>query len=300
MNARMTPPPGTILGYTKRGLPIKVQAGGSGGPPELPTPQPPAPVTPGVFTQEQLFAAIEKARSEEKAKLYPHIEGLKTQFGDAQEQLRSLQQAEEGRQAQAKDEADRLTAAQKAADDEKLSLKDLIAKRDREAAEYAQATEAKFGLLQEELNKRDAMLQKEREFAELTNYKVARVAELKEPHPEQNHFGIADEFLDLVTGKTREEVDASISTMIAKTRSIVEGMQQAQVSARAAMPGVSPNTGNFGPVEGAGTTRQYSADEILAMDPDSKEYAALRDQYGIGRSPGNRGMFGESNRGYFG
>jgi hypothetical protein len=245
-------------------------------PPPLP---PTAPVVPqGGFTQEQVWAAVEAARTEEKNKLYSRLE-------KTDEQVKTLLTEREERLAREKEEADRLAAEAKAAEDEKLTLKQRFEKSEAEHR-------AEFDRLNNELAQRDALLDKEREYAALTNYKVAKVAELREPHPESQHFGIADEFIDLIDGATQEEIDNSITTMVAKTRSIVEGMQQAQITARAAMPGVSPTAGNLGPIEQSGGTRTYTAEEIAAMAPNSKEFLALRAAHGMGRSSSNRGIFG--------
>jgi len=291
MNKSSTP--GTIIGYRKNGSPIRLIAGGSdtGQEPLAPVQEPTVPVT--GFSQDQLYAAMEKARSEERAKLHTRLESMQSNFSSQEELLKELKAKEDERAAAAAAEAERLAAEQKAAEEEKLSLRQIMDKREQENT-------AKFLELQHELQRRDAIIQKERERAELDLYRERAVAAAREPRPDQNHFGIADEFIDLVQGSTPEEIDNSVANMVARTRSILEGVQQAQLNAQARMPGVSPNAGNFGPVETAGSTRQYSGEEIAAMDPNSPEFQALRTQYGMGRSTSNRGMFGNSNQGYFG
>jgi len=294
MNTRNLP--GTVIGYRNNGTPIRLAAGGDETHQEPPQVQevtePTVPVT-GQFSQEQLYAAMEKARSDERAKLHSTIDGLRNNFKTQEQLLAELKAEKDERDAAAKAEADRQAAEQKAAEEEKLTLKQLMERRDQENAQ-------RFSELQAEIQRRDALLEKERELSALNVYRAQAIASAREPRPEEQHYGIADEFIDLVRGSTPEEIDASIATMVAKTRSILEGVQQAQLNAQARMPGVSPNVGNFGPVETAGATRQFSAEEINAMDPTSEEFQALRASYGIGRSQGNRGMFGNTNQGYFG
>jgi hypothetical protein len=241
-------------------------------------PQVSAPVQGATFTQEQVWAAVEAARTEEKNKLYGRLEKtdetVKTLLSEREERLAAQKAAEAA-------EAARLQAAE----DEKLTLKQRFEKSEEEHARL-------FSELQKEREADRALLAKEREYAELERYKITKLSELREPKPDQQHFGIMDEFVDLVDGSTQEEIDLSIATMVAKTRSIVEGVQQHEINSRAATPGVSPTAGNLGPIEQSGGTRTYSADEIAAMAPNSKEYLALRAAHGMGRSTSNRGLYG--------
>jgi hypothetical protein len=273
-----TPVPGTTL---------TADAPTTAAPVPATTTAPPVPV-PGVqqftlqgqgqITQDQLFAAIEAARAEEKAKLYSRIE--KT---DAQ--VNTLIAEREARLAAEKEAADKAAAEAKALEDEKLTLKQRFDKSEAENAE-------RFKTLQAEIATRDALLAKEREYGQLMQYKADKVSELREPDPANQHFGIMPEFVDLINGTTQEEIDNSIATMVAKTRSIVEGVQQHEINSRAATPGVSPTAGNIGPLEQQGGQRTFTAEEIAAMPPGSKEHLALRAAHGMGRASSNRGMFG--------
>lgn len=85
-----------------------------------------------------------------------------------------------------------------------------------------------FGALQSEIHRRTAIPAQNEAQAEVTAYRAERIAELRDPRPETDHFGIVPELIDLVQGTTTAEVDASVDLMIAKTRSIVAAVQEAQ------------------------------------------------------------------------
>lgn len=283
----MTIKPGTIIGYRKNGLPIRLLAGGSESVPE-PVATPPVPAPPGgiPLQQGQTFSydQLQQRIAEVEGKYNQQLSGLTTQFTSAQEQLAALQKEREERDAAARAEADRLAEEQRKADEEKLSLKDLMAKRDRE-------NEERFAHLNQELARRDALLQKEREFAELERYKTQRLLEAQEPDPQNGHSGIHPQLRDLVGGSTREAIDASINSMLARTAAMLEEMQQLQIQQHAAMPGVSPTAGNIGVMDQQDQTRTYSPEDIANMAPGSEAHMRLRAQYGMGGAA-NRGMFG--------
>lgn len=82
----------------------------------------------------------------------------------------------------------------------------------------------KFAQLQAELARRNTNLMSNREQADVNAYKAAKITELRDPKPEDDHFGILPELEDLIQGSTREEVDTALKTMIEKTRSVVESV----------------------------------------------------------------------------
>jgi vacuolar-type H+-ATPase subunit I/STV1 len=252
-----------------------------------PVPVPPAgiPLTqPSGFTQADLQRAIEAAQAQAEQRFSGQLTQLNSQFQEAQQKLSTFEQERQQALDAAKAETDRLAAEARAAAEENLSFKELLAKRDQENA-------AKFTQLEREIATRDALLEKEREYAALEAYKAQAINSVREPKPEQGHYGIADQFIDLIHGSTQAELDASISTMVAKTRSILEEMQQVRTQNYAAMPGVSPTAGNIGVLDQQDQVRTFSPEEIAALPPGSPEHMRLRANYGMG-GPGNRGMFG--------
>jgi hypothetical protein len=241
---------------------------------------PPAPAAPSQGWNEEDFlkspavaALLAKVRKEEKDKLYPEIEGLKTQVTE----LSASKQAEVAAAAeQARKDAEE--AARKHF--EESTAKDLLAQT---RAEF----EDKLAALQRERDEERALREKESQFNSLRDYTQSKVKEALDGNL------IAPELAGLVTGNSVEEVDASLAQMRATTEALVANMQQAvqQVPAAPAPRGVSATgyaAGN-GPMEQIGGTRTLSPADIANMP--MSDYAKLRSQLGVARESANRGLF---------
>lgn len=268
--------PGAIIGYKKNGKPIHLIAGGSE---PLPTdlqlqtaPQTPPVPTQRTFTVEDL----EKARKEERDKLYGRIDQADARFTALNSEVEALRKRDQERQAEEEQRRLEAAAAIKAKEEEELSAKELLAKRDQEWQAQLAERDAAFA-------QKEALWQKEREFQNLQNYIQRRALE------EQDE--IAPELLDFITGNNEQEVEASIATVKAKTAAILENVSRAATAQRAQMPGVSP-TGltATGPMDNDPTNKTYTQEELSNMS--MAEYAKFRQQTGIGNSQGNRGLFG--------
>jgi hypothetical protein len=273
----------TLLGRRKNGSPIYNIAGGApqpgeGGEPVITIPaavvETPAPVTPAEprFTAED----IQRARQEEKDKLYKRLESVESQnkkFLDeieAQRKAREEAQADEARKQQ---EAAAQVKAQAEAD---MSAKDLLAQKEQEWTQ-------RFTQFEQERAQERALFAKEQEFNALQTYIQRRVGEETE--------NIAPELLDFVTGNSPDEVEASISTVKEKTQAILESVQQAAIQQRASMRGVSP-TGysTTGPMDTDPGHKSYSLQDLQAMP--MSEYAKIRGQLGVGQAAQNqRGLY---------
>ena len=276
--------PKTVLGYRKNGLPIYPIAGGSEPAVEpvsetvtIPVPVEPEPVEPPVktFTIED----IEKARKEERDKLYPQLENLKT-LKDEVRSLTQKQEEEEAKRQKAIDDAEaaRLEAERKAAEEE-MSAKELVEKT---RAEF----EARLAEAEREREIERAATAKEREFLELRSFTIDLVNQAKSENR------IAPELADLVTGNTQEEVLASLELIEAKSAEIAQNIKAAGLAARASMPGVSPaGRGATGPLDEAPGTKTYSVEDLKNMP--MSEYAKVRQGLlGSAAAPNNRGMLG--------
>ena len=219
---------------------------------------------------DQTFTAaqVEQFRAEEKAKLYKQQEELKAQQKAMQAELDKYKSAEDARETEAKAAAEAAAAVQKAKDEEELDAKSLLAKRDQEWS-------AKFAQLEAERARDHALLEKERQYSELQAYIARRVTEERDD--------IEENLLDLVTGSTPEQVEASIVSMKQRSMRIMENARQNGVMTRAAMPGVSSAAGNAGPLDQLGEPREPTAEEIASYAPGSPEHLAARARYGIGR-----------------
>ncbi|MDX3260686.1 hypothetical protein PV336_15815 [Streptomyces sp. MI02-2A] len=272
----------TLLGRRKNGSPIYNIAGGAPQPGE-PTGEPviTVPVTPTepqATPAEPRFTAadIEKARQEEKDKLYKRLQTVEDQNKqflseiEAQRKAREEAQAEEERKRK---EAEATARAQQEAD---MSAKDLLAQKEQE-------WNSRFAEIERQRAEELALFQKEKEFNNLQSYIQRRVGEEAE--------NIAPELLDYVSGNSPEEVEASIATAKAKTAAILESVQEAAVQQRAAMRGVSP-TGysTTGPMDTDPAQKSYSVSDLQNMS--MADYAKIRGQLGVGNaSQNNRGLY---------
>lgn len=275
------------LGFRKNGDPIYPIAGGSITPPEV---TPPTPAPPG-FTQADLdaavTAAVEKARQQEKDKLYGKIEAQGTQLQAFESQV---QQLLDKNKADADAEAARVAQAEadaKAKAEGELSAKELLERRTAEQAEelarYKAEQDARFAQIATERAAEQATLSKEREFVALQAFTNQAVDAAK--------ADIAPQLLQYIGGNTEAEVTASIEQAKATSQELVTAMKQAQQAATAQQRGVSP-TGftPTGPLDTLDQTRQVSAQDIAQMT--MAEYAEFRKKAGIGGNTQNRGLYG--------
>jgi hypothetical protein len=274
-------PAKTVLGYRKNGAPIYNIAGGS-----TPTdPAEPVITIPAVLVEppaqqpaEPRFTAedIQKARQEEKDKLYKRLQTVEDQNKQFLSEIEAQRKARE--EAQAEEERKRLEAQQaaKAKAEDDLSAKELLAVKEQEWNQRLQQYE-------QEREQERLLFQKEQEFNNLQSYIQRRVGEESE--------NIAPELLDFVGGNSPEEVESSINTVKAKTQAILESVQQAAIQQRASMRGVSP-TGysTTGPMDTDPGHKSYSVEDLRNMP--MSEYAKIRGQLGVGQAAQNqRGLY---------
>lgn len=228
----------------------------------------------GIFTQAQVNEMIEKARQQEKDKLYPTIEKTDKRAEAMEAELKELTAF---RKKAEKEEAARLKAiedAQRAKEEAELSAKDLLAKRDQEF-------NSRLEQIQAENERRVAIMEQELKFREIQAYAQRRAME------ESNN--IVPELIDFIAGETPEEIDASIELLKVKSAAIADAARNAGLRQRAAMPGVAPSSGTTGisALDQQGD-RQYSAQDIKGMS--MQEFAALRKKVGMPNG-GGRGLF---------
>lgn len=241
-----------------------------------PTTTPPAPTgTDKFFSQEQVNEMIERARQQEKDKLYPTISKTDERAKLMEEELKELRKFQK---AQEKAEADRQKAiedAQKAKEEAEMSAKDLLAKRDQEF-------NARLAQIEADNAARIAMMEQEVKYNQLQAYIQRRAAE------ESNN--IVPELLDFINGDTPEQVEASIELLKTKSAAIAEAARNAGVRQRTTMPGVAPSSGPNGGVTPLDmpADRQYSAEDIRGMS--MQEFAALRKKINMPSGSG-RGLF---------
>jgi hypothetical protein len=239
-----------------------------------PTPTPTPQGTGRFFSQEELNAAIEKARVQEKDKLYPAINKTEEANKIMQEELKELQRF---KKAQEKTEADRAKAiedAQKAKEDAEMSAKDFAAKQRVEM-------EARVAQIQAENEQRIAMMEQEVRFSQLQAYIQRRIVE--------EGGNIVPELVDFISGDTPEAIEASIEVLKAKSAQIAENVRNLQAQQRTRMPGVAPSSGTNGVTQlDQPGDRQLSAEDIRGMS--MAEFAQLRQKIKMPSGSG-RGLF---------
>lgn len=204
------------------------------------------------FTEEDL----NKARQQEKDKLYPRIESM-----DAQ--LKALQQEREAMEAARQAEADRMAEEAKKKEEDALSVRALLEKKEREWND-------RFQTIEQQREQDRAVFEMERKLAETEQYKYARL--------QQEQEFILPELRDLVRGNDPAQIDASIEEMKARTNAIM-GNVSAVVSQQQQPPqvyrGASPTAPPVGPMEQMSTTQRLTPDDIRSMDIET--YKKYRD-----------------------
>ena len=221
------------------------------------------------YTEDDLA----KVRSQEKEKLYPQIEKLKEEVDvlkrSREEEAARIAAAESERKAQ-------IASEQKQKDESELEVRELLAKKENEWAEQ----------LKHERQEREtafALLERERTFAELQTYRVQKL--------DAERDNIMPELVDLISGNTKEEIDASIDGLKDRSTRILESAQSAMQTARREMTGTRATLPPAGPLETNSEQQNFTAQDIASMSMD--EYAKYRGRL---LSPGaqgkSKGLFG--------
>jgi hypothetical protein len=225
-------------------------------------------------TEGQTFTLedLERARAEERDKLYPQLSKTDERTKAMAEELKSLRDFQKKAEKEAAAREAQVADAAKAREEAELSAKELIEKRTAEMAAQVEAVRQ-----QQETER--ALFAKEREFAKTQLYVRDRMA--------QESDNIAPELYDYIGGETVEEIEASIERAKAKTESIVQGMAAAQQAARASQPGVRTGPPAITPMDQP-ASQELTGDDISKMS--WAEYAKFRTQAGMGGS--GQGLFG--------
>lgn len=244
--------------------------------PQAPADQSKDAQQPRLFTE----AEVQKFRKDEKDKVYGELEQTKAQ----------LAQFEKDKAAREKAEADALAAREAAAKkkaETDMDAKQLLESKESEWTKQFEQTnrqwEERFNKINAEREQERALLEKERKYNEFVSFRNERI--------QAERDNIAPELIDLVSGHTPEELEASIATLKTKSEQIAQSVKQYAQQARAnqrgvssaSFPAVGPDTDNPG-------GKQYTAEDIAGMNLE--EYAKFRQQAGIGGSASGRGLFG--------
>jgi hypothetical protein len=226
---------------------------------------------PSQYTADDLA----KARAQEKAKLYPTMEKM-------QEELSALRKEREERVAleversakRAEREAQRL-AEKKQLEEEEMGFKELLKTKEQE-------WQTQLELERQEREKAFAILEREREFNELQQYRQQRL--------EQNRYNIVPELIDLISGNTKDEIEASIADLTSRSTKIFDSVAQVAQQSRKEMVGTRITSPASGPLDNDSEQRSYSPNDISNMS--LADYAKNRAKLlGNGNNRG-QGLFG--------
>lgn len=221
---------------------------------------------PRMYSEEEL----NNAREQERSKLYRRIE-------TAEQKAARLEADAQEREALATAEATRVAAEARAVAEADMSAKDLLAAREAE-------WRTQFSTLESQIAAERALRERETEYASLSNYRASALEAARDD--------IAPEFVDLVSGNTQEEIDASILDMAARTARIYEQMQGVIQTTRQQMPGTRVTTPASG-TDNSADPRTYTAEQI--RDMPLSEYAKNRHKLipgAVNGGPNARGLFG--------
>jgi hypothetical protein len=218
------------------------------------------------FTAE----SVEKAREQEKAKLYPQIDKMKEEISLLRKEKEEREAAEAAARAEADAEARRLA-------EQEMSARELIEAQRQDFA-------AQLELERAERERAFALLDQERHFQEVQAWKSDQIESARED--------IMPELLDLVSGSTPDEISASIQNLKDRTTRILESAQQAMSSARRDMVGTRTTAPAAGPLDTNSDNKQFTPEDIKSMS--MKDYQTHRSRLlGSTSAQGNnRGLFG--------
>jgi HD-GYP domain-containing protein (c-di-GMP phosphodiesterase class II) len=216
--------------------------------------------------------AIQKARAQEKAKLYPQVEKLQEELAllRSKEQEREAKEAERKAARQAR-EAE-AAAERKKQEEAELEVRDLLAKKEQE-------WQAEIKREREDREKAFALLEREREFQELSAYRQQRL--------EQERDAIIPELIDLISGNTKDEIESSIAGLKERSSKIFDSVAQVAQQSRKEMVGTRITSPASGPLDNDSDSRQYSPNDINNMS--MADYAKNRAKL-LGTAGNNRGQ----------
>jgi len=215
---------------------------------------------------------IAKAREQEKAKLYPQLEKMKEELASLKREREETAAREAERQSRIADEEARAAQLKKEQEENELSFKDLLKKKEQEFQSQLENERL-------ERERAIALLEQERKFQELMNYRQGRL--------EQERENIIPELIDLIEGNSADEIEQSIATLKEKSARILDSAQQAMQSARAQMAGPRVTAPAAGPLDNDSSQQSFTPDSI--RDMSLADYAKQRAKL-LGNAASNRGQ----------
>lgn len=224
--------------------------------PPPPAQQDPAAVRAGerLYTESEVREQQERARQQEKDKLYSKLEDQDKTLQELRDDLAARRQREADEEKARKDAAD-------ARDREELSAKELL---ERQNADW----EHRFEVMQQEREADRALLAREAQYQEL---QATRERMMREADADNT---IAPQLFDYIGGDTPEQIAQSIAMAQAKSADILAEVHTRQQQQRQGMKGASVTQPPVGPME---TDQAYETITKEALDNMSPaDYARNR------------------------
>jgi hypothetical protein len=217
---------------------------------------------------------LQKARAQEKEKLYPQVEKLKEEL-TLLKQRELEREAEEARRKEDRKKREAEAAKKKKEEEEaELGVRDLLQKKEEEWQTQLEAERS-------EREKAFALLDQERRFQALQNFRSMRL--------EQERESIIPELIDMIQGNDENEIEQSISALKDKSAKIFDSVAQAGVQSRKDMVGARVTVPASGPLDNDSEQRSYSPNDITNMS--MQDYAKNRAKLlGTGNNSG-QGLF---------
>lgn len=226
---------------------------------------PATPVTQPSSPSEQMFTAeaLQKAREQEKNKLYPEIERWKRESAEKDARIAAFEKS-----------AAEAAALKTQQEESQMDFRELLAKKEQEWNQ-------RFAEEQQKREAADALLLQERAFQDLQTYLGQVLADAGDQ--------IIPELRDLVGGASKEEIDASVAAMVQRSQAIVQGAQAAMQQARSSMVGTRVTTPAAGPLDTDPAHKTFTDADVKSMS--MADYIKNRPRLMGGGSRGT-GLFG--------
>lgn len=226
------------------------------------------------FTEDD----IQKARREEKDKLYSSIDEMKKELAAFRKAEEERQKAEQAAAKKAEEERAKQEAEAKKRAEEEMTAKQLLEQKEQE-------WEQRWRTLEEENQRKDEILAKERRYNELMSYRSRRL--------EEEADTIAPQLRDLVVlGNSEQEIEASIADLQERTNRILEQIQAGREEARRNTRTTSATAPPVGPMETQQEFQSLSNTDLKGMDMQT--YAKNRERLlgAVSQRVRERGLYG--------
>lgn len=241
---------------------------------EIPTP---AEVANNIKAPTDFFTAedLSKARQQEKAKVYGTVEKLQEELATLRKEREERAAVEADRAAKRAEREAAREAEKKAQAEDEMSFKKLLKTKEEE-------WEAKLEAERLERERAFALLQREQEFNELQQYRNTRT--------EQERNEIVPELIDLISGNTKEEIEASVADLKSRSQRLLESVAAVSQQTRKEMVGARITMPASGPLDNNSDQSSFTPEAIANMS--QAEYAKNRSKLLGNSTTRGQGLFG--------